>query len=132
MTTQRTPQISFYGNLGGDPETRTLAGNIRTQEIYDPIIDDVVVREYTTPSRQIRIASLAVSARDEAGREITRWHRLVDFQDQLLSYRKGDRIKVRGYFRDRQYVKDGETKTIRELIVTGAELVRLKVRQEAA
>ena len=132
MTTQRTPQINLYGNLGGDPQTRTLEARTATKEFYDPMIDDVVVRDVTTPERHLRTASLAVTGKDEDGNELTRWHRLVDFQDHLSTYRKGDRIKVHGYFRTRQYQKDGETKSIRELIVTAAELIRLKVRQEAA
>jgi hypothetical protein len=45
----------------------------------------------------------------------------VDLSDHLATYRKGDRIKVRGYFR-----------TIRELVVIAASLEKMKVRAEAA
>jgi single-stranded DNA-binding protein len=122
MTSQRTPRITVYGNLGADPETRTLKGRTVTKEFYDFIKDEAVTEVHTTPERQIRTASLAVNGRDEDGDEITRWHRLVDFEEHLAACRKGDRLKVIGYFRDRSYRKDGEEKTIRELIVASAEI----------
>lgn len=132
MSNQRTPQVQLVGNLGGDPETKKLNGRTFTREAYDPISDDVVVEQITAPDRQIRTASLAIGAEDEAGNEITRWHRLVDFQDYLAPYIKGDCISVRGYFRNRQYTKDGEQKTIREFVVTASHPVFLKPREEAA
>jgi single-stranded DNA-binding protein len=66
--------------------------------------------------------SLAVNGRDGDGREITRWHRLVDFDEHLAGCHKGDRLKVTGFFRERTYLKDGEQKSIRELIVTASEI----------
>jgi single-stranded DNA-binding protein len=128
MNGQRTPQITLFGNLGGDPETRTLKGRTVTREAYDIVTDEVIVREHTTDDRQIRIASLAVNGKDDNGDEISRWHRLVDFADHLDHCLKGDRLKVTGYFRDRPYVKDGEEKTIRELIVTAAAIQPKRVR----
>ena len=132
MNGQRTPQIALFGNLGADPETRTLKGRTVTREAYDIVSDEVLVQEHTTPERQIRIASLAVNGKDESGEEITRWQRLVDFEDHLANCVKGDRIKVTGYFRDRTYVKDGEEKSIRELIVTSVEIQPKKPKAEAA
>jgi len=131
MNSQRTPQIHLYGNLGADPETKTLPERTVTREVYDPIVDDAVERDFTTPERQFRTASLAVNAKDGES-EITRWHRLVDFEEHLATYRKGDRLKVRGFFRTRTYTKDGEQKSIRELVVTAACLEKMKVRSEAA
>jgi len=122
MTSQRTPRITVYGNLGADPETRTLKGRTVPKEYYDFAKDEVVTEVHTTKERQIRTASLAVNGRDEHGEEITRWHRLVDFEEHLAACHKGDRLKVTGYFRDRSYRKDGEEKTIRELIVASAEV----------
>ena len=122
MNGQRTPQITLFGNLGADPETRTLKGRTVSRESYDIVSDQVVVREHTTPERPIRIGSLAVNGKDENGQEIARWQRLVDFHDHLADCRKGDRLKVTGYFRDRSYRKDGEEKSIRELILTAAEI----------
>jgi single-stranded DNA-binding protein len=132
MTSQRTPHVTLYGNLGADPETRTLPGRTITRDVYDAIIDETLTREYITQDRELRTASLAVNAKDEHGEDLTRWIRLVDFNDHLTTYRKGDRIKVRGYFKTRQYTKDNEVKTIREFVVTAAELQTMKIRQQAA
>jgi single-stranded DNA-binding protein len=131
MSSQRTPRITVYGNLGADPETRTLKGRTVTKEYYDFTKDEAVVREHTTDERQIRTVSLAVNGRDEHDEEITRWHRLVDFEEHLATFHKGDRLKVTGYFRDRTYVQDGEEKSIRELIITAAELQPKRPRGEA-
>ena len=133
MTT-RTPQIHLFGNLGGDPETKTLPGRTFNREVCDAILDDAVEKEYTTPDREILVASLAVNYKTGDGSIQTRWIRLVDHQHLLRLRRKGDRIRVDGFFRDRQYIDrtTGEPKTIRELIVTAAELQTLKVRDQAA
>jgi single-stranded DNA-binding protein len=132
MTSQRTPHVTLFGNLGADPETRTLPGRAITREVYDAIIDETVIREFTTKDRELRTASLAINAKNERGEVFTRWIRLVDFNEHLTTYRKGDRIKVRGYFKERQYTKDGETKTIKEFVVTAAELQAMRIRQQAA
>ena len=133
MTT-RTPQVHLFGNLGGDPETKTLPGRTFNREVYDAILDDAVEKEYTTRDRELLVASLAVNYRTEDGTIRTRWIRLVDHQNLLQLRRKGDRLRVDGFFRDRQYNdrNTGELKTIRELIVTAAELQRLKTREQAA
>ena len=60
MTSQTT--ITLYGNVGADPETRTIPGKQVTKEVYDPIIDDLVEREFTTPEREVRTFSIAVSS----------------------------------------------------------------------
>jgi len=131
MKSQRTPRITVYGNLGADPETRTLQGRTVTKERYDFAKDDVVSEAHTTDEREIRIASLAVNGRDENDKETTRWHRLVDFEEHLAACHKGDRLKVTGYFRTRNYRKDGEEKSIRELIVASAEIQPKRVAAEA-
>jgi len=127
MTSQRTPRITLYGNLGADPETHTLKPRTFTHERYDIATDSVVAEERTTDERQIRTASLAVSGKDPDGKEITRWQRLVDHADYLAGCGKGDRLKVTGYFRDRSYIKDGEKKSIRELVLTAVHIERKKV-----
>ncbi|HEX3528081.1 MAG TPA: hypothetical protein VH988_13540 [Thermoanaerobaculia bacterium] len=122
MNSQRTPHITLYGNLGADPKTRTLKGRTVIKEFYDFAKDEAVTEEHTTDERQIRTASLAVNGRDGDGEVITRWHRLVDFEEHLAACHKGDRLKVTGYFRDRTYMKDGEQKSIRELIVASVAI----------
>jgi len=126
MTSQRTPRITLYGNLGADPETHTLKPRTFTHERYDIATDSVVVEERTTDERQIRTASLAVSGEDTDGKEITRWHRLVDHAEYLTGCGRGDRLKVTGYFRDRSYLKDGKEKSIRELVLTAVHIEKKK------
>ena len=130
MNSQRTPHITLYGNLGADPETRILKGRTVTKEHYDIAKDEVVTREHTTAEREIRTGSLAVNGRDQDEEPITRWHRLVDFQEHLAACRKGDRLKVTGFFRDRSYMKDGEEKSIRELVLASAEIQPKRVPAE--
>jgi single-stranded DNA-binding protein len=132
MNGKRTPQITLFGNLGADPETHTLNGRTVSQEVYDIVTDQVVVREHTTAERQIRTVSLAVNGKDGNGDEILRWHRLVDFANYLTDCRKGDRLKVTGYFRDRTYFKNGEERSIRELVLTAAEIQPKKDKAQAA
>jgi single-stranded DNA-binding protein len=119
---QRTPRITLYGNLGAAPESHTLKARTFTQERYDIATDSVVTEERTTDEREIRTASLAVNGRDTDGKEITRWHRLVDHAEHLAGCGKGDRLKVTGFFRNRTYLKDGEERSIRELVVTATEI----------
>lgn len=69
MTSQTT--ITLYGNVGADPETRTLPGRQFTKEVYDPIIDDLVKRDFASPEREVRTFSIAVSKKDAEGNEIT-------------------------------------------------------------
>jgi hypothetical protein len=100
MTT-RTPQVHLFGNLGGDPETKTLSGRTFNREVYDAILDDAVEKEYTTPDRELLVASLAVNYKTQDGTFQTRWIRLVDHQHLLRLHRKGDKIRVDGFFRNR-------------------------------
>jgi single-stranded DNA-binding protein len=133
MTT-RTPQVHLFGNLGGDPETKTLPGRSFHREVYDAILDETVEKEYTTSDRELLVASLAVNYKTQDGTFQTRWIRLVDHQHLLRLRRKGDKIRVDGFFRNRQYNdrNTGEVKTIREFIVTAAKLQNLKTREQAA
>ena len=132
MNGQRTPQITLFGNLGADPEIRTLNGRTVTQDVYDIVTDQVVTREHTTDERQIHTVSFAVNGKDNDDKEIVRWHRLVDFADYLTNCWKGDRLKVTGYFRNRNYLKDGEEKTIRELVLTAAAEIQPKLNKAEA
>ena len=132
-TTQKTLTIKLYGNLGGDPELRSTREQIITRPVYDALIDDAVERDFHKPGREFHTFSLAVNAKDAEGNPLpTRWHRCIDWNGLTANYRKGDRVAITGFFKVRQYEKDGETKEIRELVVTGARLEKMKVRAEAA
>jgi single-stranded DNA-binding protein len=130
MSTQRGPHVQLAGILGADPETLTLPGRHASCHVYDPITDDVVLRETTTPSQQLRTATFITRVRNPQGHESTCRHRLIDRQDHLKTFREGDRISVWGYLQSRQYTEKGESKTVREFIVTTATL--LASREKAA
>lgn len=124
MSETRTPQVSIFGNLGSDPEVKTIPAKTSAREIYNPVIDDVEVRETTRPERNFLVFSLAVNAKDKSGEPITQWLRCVDWHRKSESYRKGDRIRVTGFFKTRSYLKDGATQTIREFVVVETRLER--------
>jgi single-stranded DNA-binding protein len=132
-TTQQTLNVKLYGNLGGDPELRSTREQVITRSVYDALIDDAVEREFRKPGREFHTFSLAVNAKDAQGQPLpTRWIRCIDWNGLTATYRKGDRLAVTGFFKVRRYEKDGETKQIRELVVTGARLEKMKVREQAA
>jgi single-stranded DNA-binding protein len=128
--TQKTSQATFslYGNLGGDPESHSLPAKTGTRRYYDPIIDEMVEREFDLPERNFLTFSLATGG---YGDKPIRWHYCVDWEGEAFRLRKGDRVKLTGYFQNRSYQKDGQTKTLRQFVVVGIEVLKLKVRDAA-
>jgi hypothetical protein len=122
MSIERGPHVQLVGILGGNPEPVTLPGRQAVCSVYDPATDLVTLRETTTPSQQLRTAGLVTRVRNQQGHETTCRRRLIDRQDHLRTYRKGDCICVWGYFQSREATKAGATKTVREFIVTSATL----------
>jgi single-stranded DNA-binding protein len=129
--TSKTPKntLSLYGNLGGDPEPHTIEAKSGTRSYYDPIIDDAVETSFDLPERNFLTFSLATGGYGDIP---LRWHYCVDWEGVAFRLRKGDRIKATGYFQNRSYEKDGETKTVRQFVVLSYEPVKLKVREEVA
>jgi single-stranded DNA-binding protein len=131
--TSKTALVTLYGNVGGDPEVHQIPGKPMTKKVYDPIIDDLVERDFTTSDREVRTFSIAVSAADDGGDRVTRWIRCIDWLGLSKLIRKGDRLRVKGYFRHRRYVaKDGETKSVRELVLQDLGIERQKIREQVA
>jgi single-stranded DNA-binding protein len=128
----QTLTVKLFGNLGSDPKLLSTNERVYTRPVYDAMIDDAVEREFRKPGRELRTFSLAVNSKDEAGNPVTRWHHCVDWQGLTATYRKGDRVSLTGFFKTRTYEKDGETKTVREFVITNAKLERMKVREQAA
>jgi single-stranded DNA-binding protein len=130
-TMTQSKSLTLYGYVGGDPEVRTLEARTEIRRGYDPIIDDEVEREYTRPEREVRTFSIAVKGKSDDGEEVTRWIRCVDWKEASKLVRKGDRVRVDGWFQYRSYEKDGEEKQIRELIVEDLRIEKRKIREEA-
>jgi len=132
-TTQKTLTVKLFGNLGGDPKLRSTKEQVITRPVYDALIDDAVERAFHKPGRELHTFSLAVNAKDREGNPLpTRWIRCIDWNGLTGTYRKGDRVALTGFFKVRTYPKDGQVEEIRELVVTGARLEKMKVREEAA
>ena len=91
----------------------------------------MVEREFTTPEREVRTFSIAVSKKDPEGNDVTRWIRCDDWAHLSRLVGKGDRVKVKGHFRERTYQKDGETKTVRDFVVEDLKIERHKIRHRA-
>ena len=126
---QKNQQDTFnlYGNLGGDPDSHSVPAKSGTSKVYDPILDDVVDRPYDLPERNFLTFSLATGGYDD---KPLRWHYCVDWEGVCFRMRKGDNVRLNGYFQNRTYEKDGETKTVRQFVVCSAELLKAKVREE--
>ena len=128
----KTPQqkiVTIYGNLGGDPKTRTTPAASGTYDHYDPIINDTVERTWHRPERDFLTFSIAVQTKEMTEPQ---WLSCVDWDSACKLYRKGDRLRLTGYLEERAYEKDGETKTYKQFVVKTAKLERAKVREEAA
>jgi hypothetical protein len=128
--TQKTSQATFslYGNLGGDPESHSLPAKTGTRRYYDPIIDEMVESDFDLPERNFLTFSVATGG---YGDKPIRWHYCVDWEGEAFRLRKGDRGKLTGYFQNRSYQKDRQTKTLRQFVVVGIEVLKLKVREAA-
>jgi len=96
--------VHLIGRLGRDPESRTTQGGT-------PVVN----------------ATLAVGKRIKGGEEQTTWVRLV-FWDKLAGIvaqycRKGSQLAIVGELQIREYVKDGETRSITEVRVHSMDLL---------
>lgn len=96
--------VHLIGRLGRDPETRNTQGGT-------PVVN----------------ATLAVGKRIKGGEEQTTWVRLV-FWDKLAGIvgqycRKGSQIAISGELQIREYVKDGESRSITEVRVHSMDLL---------
>ncbi len=80
----------------------------------------------------MRTFSITVSKKDAEGKEVTRWIRCDDWKGLSRLVRKGDRVKVKGTFRERSYQKDGETKTVRDFVIQDLAFERQKIRERVA
>ena len=129
MAKQTKKTVTLFGNLGADPRLHQIPARTETRNVYDPIIDDVVERNFDREAQEFRTFSLAVRNQDQ---EETRWIHCIDWKGNTAIFRKGDRVRVTGYFQVRAYKKDGEDKRIRQFVIETANLERPKIRQEAA
>lgn len=102
-------KVILLGNLGADPETRSLPSG-------DPVTN-------------VNLATSEQWKDRESGeqRERTEWHRLVFFKrlaeiaGQYLS--KGSKIYVEGKLQTRKWEKDGQTHYSTEIVVSDLQML---------
>jgi single-strand DNA-binding protein len=102
--------VQLIGRLGQEPQTRQTTGGINVVN-----------------------ASLAVSKRVK-GQDQTTWVRLV-FWDKTATIvsqyvKKGDQIAIVGELQTREWVKDGENKSVTEVRVHSLDLLGNGPRQD--
>jgi single-stranded DNA-binding protein len=130
-----TSQITLEGFLGKDRIERWTPDRTETRRFLDPVLDDgesEVEREFTIPGRPYWKLSLATH--DPAGK--TTWHDCIIWspenrtpvQNARLA-RKGDLVKVTGYFEDYTYRKGEELCHGRHLVVEGFHFKRLRSKK---
>lgn len=111
-------KVVIVGNVGADPEVKTLSGGkvanfrIATGEKW---------RDKNTGER----------------REKTEWHSIVVWGDALVAVvddyvRKGSRVGVIGQLQTRKYEKNGEDRYVTEIVIKGfgGELTLLDSRKD--
>ena len=129
MKTNKPEQlVTLYGNLGGDPEERSFPAKTITKQVYDPIVDGPVERVINLEEVNFLTFSVACGGYDD---KPLRWIYCVDWEGCAFRARKGDNVKLVGYFEDRTYTKDGEQKTTRQFVVVNCEIKRMKIRHAA-
>ncbi len=121
--------VTITGNLGADPQLRTLPARTYTTLVYDKIIDDMVEREVTFPAKEYRTFSVAVRSH---GEDKDRWVSCSDWDNLSAICRKGDRVELKGTLHRREYEKDGQLKIFTELRISGLSIKKTKIRHEAA
>jgi len=133
-TKTNNPSVTIYGNVGNDPETITFEARTEIVTVYDPTIDDLVEKPISIPAGSAMRFSIAVNYKD-GDEQKTRWVSVFD-PESLASknlVRKGDRVKVTGYFRTRQGTdkQTGEPKEYRNLILQDLRVEKRKTREAA-
>ena len=134
-TKPNNPSVTIYGNVGNDPETITFDARTDIVTVYDPTIDDLVEKPISIPAGSAMRFSVAVNYKDNDGGQQTRWIKVFD-PESLASknlVRKGDRVKITGYFRTRQGTdkQTGEPKEYRNLVLQDLHVERRKIREVA-
>ena len=112
---------SFYGTLGGDPEPRCLPAKPGSRHVYDPVTDQVIEKRLEVPELSFLTYSVATGG---FGDQPLRWVSCVDREGAAFRLKKGDRVKLDGYFEVRNYGKDDQKKAVRQFVVVGAELAK--------
>ena len=134
-TKSNNPSVTIYGNVGNDPETITFEARTEVVTVYDPTIDDLAEKPISIPAGSAMRFSVAVNYKGEDGEQQTRWINVFDPEELAAKnlVRKGDRVKITGYFRTRQGTdkQTGEPREYRNLILQELRVEKRKTREAA-
>jgi single-stranded DNA-binding protein len=123
--------VTLYGNIGRDPEQHSTPARSGVRKYYDAMIDEVVEQECDFPESHFLTYSVCCGGYNDIP---VRWHNCVDWEGNAFRVRKGDRVKLQGQFQTRTYEdkNTGEFRESRQFVVVACEILKLKVREEAA
>jgi hypothetical protein len=95
MNTKPTPDQIFtvYGNMGGDPDQRTIEARTFTKSVYSPVIDGPEERTWDQPEINFLTFSIATGGYDD---KPLVWLPCVDWDGLAFRARKGDQVEVTG------------------------------------
>jgi single-stranded DNA-binding protein len=126
-STHQPKRFTLYGNLGGDPEARTIPAKQLQKDVYDEVTDGPVTKLIDLPERNFLTFSVATGGYDDVPK---RWINCVDWEGCGFRARKGDKVELFGFFEDRTYTtRDGEQKTVRQYVVENCQIKFMKCRE---
>ncbi len=129
-TSNPAKRCTLYGNLGGDPKHHSTPAKTGTRMVYDPIIDEIVEKEYDHEESNFLTFSVACGGDDDTP---PRWFNCIDWEGCAFRARKGDGLELYGYFETRTYTtKQGEPKNDRQFVVENCRITRMKVRDQVS
>jgi len=127
---QQPETFSIIGNLGRDPKEHSFPAKSGTRPVYDHITDEVIEKEYAYPEKNFLTFSLCSGG---FGDLPERWFQCVDEEGICFRLRKGDRVRLTGYFKYRNRVdKNNELERVRDFMVVDFQVLKWKIRAEAA
>jgi single-stranded DNA-binding protein len=125
-TMPNTPTLTLTGHLGRDVQCCLTTPKEYTRMRLDPVIEEEIEVEETTPVREYARLSLAVNEGLGRSRRTT-WHQLrvwnlddQPFEAKVRAARKGQRVEIQGRWEEHRYTdrKTGEEKVFRYITVT--------------
>jgi hypothetical protein len=127
-TMPNTPTLTLTGHLGRDVQCCLTTPKEYTRMRLDPVIEEEIEVEETTPVREYARLSLAVKVQQRGHQSHwTRWYQLrvwnlddQPFEAKVRAARKGQRIEIQGRWEEHRYTdrKTGEEKVFRYITVT--------------
>lgn len=114
--------ISLYGYLGSNPEAREVPEKTILRWHYDPARRRALATPISRPARPFHIFSLKVFDKESA--DVPQRIQCIDWRGQIVAFRKGQRLRLTGFFNERTLTRDGRPRKVRQFVVKSAELAQ--------